>query len=200
MTEYYRPSKHPLGGIIGCRESHRHVMRQAVEKGYKYILILEDDVKFLNHLDLYMLFLAMNIYKQWKHHADILYLGHIPYHFMEATACPLIWRTRSMAAHAYILNTQGYICRKIMQNTWPHEPIDVIFYKYANAFAFTPMVAIQYDNSHSDISENPFMFRILQILLPTVPLWEKVMTCNITHIICIIFLFLIYIKGIAVSR
>ena len=57
---------------LGCSLSHLSIYNDALEKGYRKILIIEDDV--LVNKNLHHIFESLNL-PEWK---DLLYLGYIP--------------------------------------------------------------------------------------------------------------------------
>ena len=59
----------------GCLESHMSVIKKAIEKGYKQVLIMEDDVQFLKKMDKKLPFPPDN----W----DMLYLGGTVHRIIE---------------------------------------------------------------------------------------------------------------------
>ena len=68
--------KHPIG-ISGCTRSHYEVVKIAKEKGYKNILIFEDDVYFEQHEEEFRTTLE-SCFKQMEKHSiqpDMFYIG-----------------------------------------------------------------------------------------------------------------------------
>ena len=57
---------------LACCISHLSIYRDAVDKGYQKILILEDDLLFNKNLNL---FFNIDVIPEWE---DIFYLGYIP--------------------------------------------------------------------------------------------------------------------------
>src|SRR3972149_3295685 len=94
-VKFYHPIKNEKNPRLGCRDSHQSVIRYAKEKGLKNILILEDDIDFLNEL------------RPLPQEYDLLFFGGIP-------ILPLgndleHWKRWSIwCAHAYIVNSHMY--------------------------------------------------------------------------------------------
>jgi GR25 family glycosyltransferase involved in LPS biosynthesis len=175
ITHYLRPEKHKLGGHVGCWTSHRTIMQMAYDEGQRYVLILEDDVKFLPSLNAEILHSGIKYFKSLSQSADILYLGHVPMKLMHETACPHIYETQSLGGHAYIINTHGRLCQLMLHMTCPDPPLDGFFMKHAKSFAVFPMIAIQEDRGSSNIQIEKSLTYILQYLWPLVPVLEHIM-------------------------
>lgn len=195
MTEYYRPEKHPKGGRVGCWYSHAHIMQLAEQKKQRFVLILEDDAKFLPNLELNRLHKAVQIFKNWPAYiADILYLGHVPY-WMKPTIFPQIYETRSLTTHAYIANIHGSLCQQIIRNPTFYDSIDIVFFKHAKAFTIFPMMVIQKDNGESNVQNKPRWLQKFteQQLWPRIHILEELMILQPYHflvfmIVCVLFL------------
>jgi GR25 family glycosyltransferase involved in LPS biosynthesis len=80
-----------IKGQLGCREAHLSAIRLAKIRGYDRILILEDDITFLEHPA------ALLDANQWLHHDwDMLYFGGLVEPF---------FRNQIVCAHAYGVNS-----------------------------------------------------------------------------------------------
>ncbi len=142
------PAIRKLPGYIGCKESHLEVLRLC--KGYKYFMILEDDVFFLpgakQNLELAMSQLPEN----W----DMLYLGCNPQEKLEKFSSNLYRVNNSWTTHAMIFNNQNNIVETILANESLEKKIDVLYADYIqpvfDCFVAFPIVATQY-NSVSNI-------------------------------------------------
>ncbi len=129
----------------GCLESHLNIIKRAYEDGEKYILILEDDVKFLKHIK--------DIPKppdNW----DMLYLGGTVKE--NISQYDKNWfKVSCFTTHAYILNLQNKeLIEDIFKAASQDKEIDSyyifnIHYKY-NVYISNPMMAIQRED-YSDI-------------------------------------------------
>lgn len=196
ITDYYRPDKHPKGGRIGCWLSHVSIMQIAKRKKQRYILILEDDVQFMPNFNLHNLSQAVQIFRTWPDYvADILYLGHVPF-WMKPTIFPQIYETHSLTTHAYIINTHSYLCQQITRDLTFRDSIDIIFFKYAKAFAVYPMMVIQQDNGNSNIQNKPaFIQKFTEMhLWPRVHILEELMTLQLYHFLIFALIFMIFVK------
>ena len=59
-------------GLIGCGLSHLFIWKDAINKNYKNILVLEDDITFTDDFNEYFI----NVIKEVPEDYDILYLGY----------------------------------------------------------------------------------------------------------------------------
>lgn len=144
ITEYYRPIRHPKGGLHGCYESHRAVIQKGIASGHKYILILEDDVEFnlnYNRRRWPVIQTAIMEFKEDKT-LDIYYLGHVP-----LLAWPMwslyLYHCQSAQTHAYILNLNGRIAQFVAATPYYGLQIDFLYLRAAKAVASVPMIAFQ---------------------------------------------------------
>ena len=64
--------KYRTNGMIGCGLSHLFIWQDAVQKNYKNILVLEDDVFFTDDFNEYLI----NVMEEVPDDYDILYLGY----------------------------------------------------------------------------------------------------------------------------
>ena len=64
--------KYGTNGMIGCGLSHLFIWKDAINKKYKNILVLEDDITFTDDFNEYFL----NVIKEVPEDYDILYLGY----------------------------------------------------------------------------------------------------------------------------
>ncbi|MDR6713341.1 glycosyl transferase family 25 [Pseudomonas hunanensis] len=132
----------------GCFDSHMKCARTAVERGYRRVLILEDDAtllafeqiqveqinRFLEHSDPELFYLGANLGKVW-----------------------LTWRrgiarVRARGTHAYIVSNRG--CRRLLQqSTYSGTAIDRILSERFRAYMAFPMLSQQQPEevSSSDI-------------------------------------------------
>jgi GR25 family glycosyltransferase involved in LPS biosynthesis len=148
-TLFYRPTKHPLKGIIGSWESHRAVAQAGIARGAKRILVFEDDVLFTRQVtarDLADIRTALDgLPSDWQ----LFHLGHWP-----LRAWPVarkVLKTSSACAHAYVASarlmqwldarpwgTPGIAMRPIVG-----KALDAAFAALPGTYALFPMIAIQ---------------------------------------------------------
>ena len=64
--------KYGTNGMIGCGLSHLFIWKDAINKNYKNILVLEDDIYFINEYNEYL----KNVMEELPYDYDILYLGY----------------------------------------------------------------------------------------------------------------------------
>jgi len=97
----------PPMGILGCGKSHLQVLRMAKERGYKNVLILEDDFIFITSKEV----LEENIQKLFdqKPDFDVCFLAYYLEQSEDMPDYPFLLRTIEAAtASAYIVNEHYY--------------------------------------------------------------------------------------------
>ncbi|HSX04105.1 MAG TPA: hypothetical protein VLG76_05190 [Rhabdochlamydiaceae bacterium] len=98
-----------LNGIRGCVLSHIKALDFAIEKGWKNVLILEDDCLFLknqNKMDSYINHFLVHFKNEW----DVFFLGG-EIHLSEKTDHAEYVKVQfSLRAHAYAVNGD-YLCK-----------------------------------------------------------------------------------------
>jgi glycosyl transferase family 25 len=145
-----------IAGTVACIESHLACIRDAKQKGYPEILILEDDAEFR----LYSGIVLRKVAKQLKHlNWDVLFLGGRYDRrdgLKKKVSKNLLQITDVIETHAYIIRPSAY--DKILQEV-PQKllPIDwyystVLQYE-STCLALNPMIAFQKINELSDISK-----------------------------------------------
>ena len=145
----------------GCLESHLNVIKQAVEKGYKNILILEDDAKFLRPINN-----LPSLPKDWQ----MLYLGGTVHkNFGEAENAKGWWKVQCWTTHAYIINLQNkeFLTDIYKLDEYKQEVdryyLEFIHLKY-NAYMIDPMIVIQ-EEGYSDIEGQKVNYDFMQSTL-----------------------------------
>ncbi|WP_446436105.1 glycosyltransferase family 25 protein [Pseudomonas sp. 1152_12] len=132
----------------GCFSSHQACAALALERGYKNVLILEDDatlvgvknsaIRRINH------FLS-------SRQPDLFYLG-VTLGTMWLTWSFNITRCRAKGTHAYILSNSA--CKKLLAFEYSDLPIDRLYSKSFKAYCAFPMICQQQPEeiNPSDIS------------------------------------------------
>jgi len=137
-VEFYVAEKHE-NPKRGCLESHLNVINNAYNNGVKYLLILEDDVKFKTR----NIFPLPDVPEDW----DMLYLGGTVHRIINKNhknwTKIMCWTT-----HAYIINlTNKTLIKTIMEANNYDGEIDRYYleniHKKFNCYMIDPMVAIQ---------------------------------------------------------
>jgi len=141
----------PNLGTYRCWESHRSVIKDAVNKNLKNCLVFEDDIIF--HSKRYIKNYIKNfenLPKNW----DMYYLGHSP--FLGYHVKNDIYRVYSTGGHAYLINKD--FMKKIVETkfgTWKfisgdqYAGIDAYHLQEGYCYASYPMAAYQ-SGSYSD--------------------------------------------------
>ena len=148
---FYTAKKHPESGIRGCLESHVEVVKMAKEKGWKYLMILEDDALFT----VKKLEKLKRIPENW----DMLYLGgtvNIKYILEDQLITNMPWVPVSIwTTHCYIINMENeWVVEQILKAVDHDLPIDNYYISYIHyrkhTYVHNPMMCLQ-RNGFSDI-------------------------------------------------
>lgn len=161
-------------GAYGLMLTHQEIMKEVVLKNYKNVLILEDDVMFINDFYSYFFDKIKFLPDDW----DFLYLGgnnhfnqgqfklitgdpnilinKFNYRELKHELCKTTW---TQTTHAVSINNKAYGSVLEYINKFKNKPIDDIFrimqQSGYNAYTFLPSLALQRP-SVSDI-ENRFV-------------------------------------------
>lgn len=152
---FYNATKHS-NPKRGCLESHLSIIKNALKSKMKYILILEDDCKFIKD------FSSMNIPpKDW----DMLYLGGTVHRILDRQY-PGYARVQCWTTHAYIINlTNDKLVNKILEVENYDEEIDRYYLEKIhpnfNCYVCDPMLAIQKEG-FSDIENREVSYDFMQ--------------------------------------
>lgn len=156
---YYQPKPDPVSGEKGCYESHLNVIRIAYEKGWKNVLIFEDDVlesKYFSktHISKAIDFMEKN--QDW----DLFMLGYginpmgIPTKFT-----PHILKHKCSSASSYVVHRRGM--KKILENPrYTGIPVDIYYQKF-NQYLYYP---IQFVTTLKNGSDIPKVFGINHLM------------------------------------
>lgn len=147
-TKRFSAIEDTTNGAIGCAGSHITIIKTAKLGGWKTVLILEDDVCFLDNT-LEVLDKVVKDLKRYDYW-EMLYLGLNPLRKMSSISPNLLKVNGAYTTHAYAVSSRFY--ETILAK--PVVPIDVhysrLHVRHKNIFAVNPMIASQ-SNSHSDI-------------------------------------------------
>lgn len=148
-TKHKNPKK-------GCLESHLSVIKEAIQKKQQYILILEDDCKFIG---------SLSTLKKLPPNWDMLYLGGTVHRILNKKY-PGYTQVQTWTTHAYILNlTNKLLIQKILEAENYDGEIDRYYLEKIhpkfNAYMCNPMIAIQKEG-YSDIEEKEVSYDFMQ--------------------------------------
>jgi glycosyl transferase family 25 len=135
--EFYLADRDDGNPERGCYTSHQACARLALERGYRRVLMLEDDAR-LEHHDPRQI-AAINAFLGWRN-PELFYLGGIVGR-MWRIPWPYIVRCRLAATHAYILSAKG--CRKLCAIAYADKPIDSMYAKRFKAYGAYPLLLEQ---------------------------------------------------------
>ena len=155
---YIKPES--FGGVAGCIASHTDIWKLAKEKGWKNVLIIEDDCDFIDNITTVIHEKMKEVPNDW----DLLYFGgvhetrggrFIPKKITEnVVKCARMITTTCYAINTNIVDMALDIVFK--EEPWFHTAIDGYLGAYiqpkCNAYAFHPPIAWQ-RGSHSDIQD-----------------------------------------------
>ena len=143
-------------GCLGCLKSHIEIMKIALDRGYKTILILEDDILFINPLEnIYSYAEQVVLSFNGNYNYGIIYLSGS--HLGKTTKmCDNVIRVRGThTTGSYIINEKAM--RYIVDNiqSFPKE-VDVFYVEHIqstfNCYCFVPHITTQ-ANGFSDIQQ-----------------------------------------------
>lgn len=136
------------GGAYGLVETNKKILQDAIDKCYNSILILEDDVEFVEDLQTRFDEAYVHVPEHW----DILYFGGNHVWGRPETVNEYVGiAQRTLASHAIGYRQDAY--QKMLDRLDNSIPIDVTFSNsllFFNAFIFMPHLAWQ-KAGHSDI-------------------------------------------------
>jgi len=146
---FYRPTKHPVKGIIGSWESHRAVGQDALRRGAERTLIFEDDVLFTRPVTLASLGAIARAIEGLPADWTIFHLGHWP--LSAYFTRPNVLRTSSACAHAYVasprllewLDRHPWDAPGIEKRLFVGKALDSAYAALPGTYALFPMIAIQ---------------------------------------------------------
>jgi GR25 family glycosyltransferase involved in LPS biosynthesis len=149
----------------GCLESHLQVIQNAIQKKVKYLLIIEDDLQFIENI---------NTLKKPPTNWDMIYLGGTVHRIMDSnmvdnTIDNNYVRVQCWTTHGYIMNltNQTFVNEIIKASEYEHE-IDRYYLEKIHpkfyAYMCNPMIAIQ-KPGYSDIEGREVSYDFMQYTL-----------------------------------
>ena len=172
-------------GAVGCSMSHIKLLQQALKSGLNHVLIVEDDIEFLDpdlfktQLDLFL----KDLTKRWD---VVLFAGNNmpPYETIDATCVKV---TRCQTTTGYLVN--GHYIEKLMNNVKMgltnllrdpknHTQYAIDKYWFAlqavdNWFLITPLTVVQRED-YSDIEKKVINYQDAMTDLDKKELFEKI--------------------------
>ena len=161
----------------GCLESHLTIINKAIQKNIKYLLIIEDDCKFINDLD------KMNSFPDdW----DMIYFGGTVHRILDRKYKGYA-RVQCWTTHAYIINLRKEnLVKKILEASNYEGEIDRFYLEKVhpnfNAYMCDPMIAIQKEG-FSDIENKEVSYDFMQHTLNGLMLPESTVDINGNYIL-----------------
>lgn len=143
-------------GIVGCFLSHYSILHEALRKGYKRILVFEDDVSFINGFNEIFRFIYPKVPTDW----ELLYLGYTErfgvYSFKESINDYVKIPNDPWGTQAYMVQNEGI--QKLYDNLKEiKDHIDIqisrTIHPMLKVYEMFPCVCPQ-SGSNSDISNN----------------------------------------------
>ena len=193
-AEFYRPEKDKESGLRGCFNSHLHILNEGYKKGYKNILVFEDDIIYnktisQTSIDRCEDFMSKN--KVW----DILYLGAVP-DLRQSDITIVedgIYKLIGLCTHAVCYSNR--FMRKMKNEKWSGIQLDYYYRKFNYQYAIYPSIFYQggfkSDISNGIINKLSFLhetyFRLLEMYSYNIKLQPKlfmiVVLCFILKIV-----------------
>jgi len=155
---FFEATKH-IDPKRGCLESHLSVIRDSIKKGYKNVLIMEDDAKFIKVLK--------NIEKpppDW----DMIYMGGTVYRVLDKQYKGYA-RVQTWTTHCYMINLEN---KKLVDDLLKVENYEYEIDRYYlekinpnyNCYMVDPMICIQKEG-FSDIEGKEVNYSFMQTTL-----------------------------------
>ena len=156
IYDFFMAEKHS-NPARGCLESHLSIIREALKNNIKYLMILEDDCKFISG------FAQMNEPPEdW----DMIYLGGTVHRVLNRNKRGYA-RVQCWTTHAYIINlTNRDMCNQIINELESYEGeidryyLETVHPNY-NVYMCDPMIAIQKEG-YSDIEGREVSYDFMQ--------------------------------------
>jgi GR25 family glycosyltransferase involved in LPS biosynthesis len=156
--KFFYADKHPLNGTAGCFASHQQVCKEALQKGLKKVLVLEDDFCATN--DVFTME-GLNALKEAVEFAN----SNDDWHIIYLGVVPNVWTDRTSMVGKYLYSLKPWACTHAMiihenymkqivewtfNSTEGKDAYDWRHRKCEKAFAFHPQ-AIKQRESPSDV-------------------------------------------------
>jgi GR25 family glycosyltransferase involved in LPS biosynthesis len=137
-------------GEMGCAKSHVNILKHMVQSGMKKILVLEDDITFIDNIQDFWLKNLSNIPSNW----GMLYLGgnHLKTPIKVNSVMGRCGETYTTSCYA-ITGTHAKACIPLIERM--NVQVDVAFastHRSGNCYAFMPSIGWQRPG-YSDIQE-----------------------------------------------
>ena len=157
--DFYKAIDNKENPTDGVKQSHCNVIKQAIKNKLKYVMIVEDDIKFLKHN-----FTLDPLPDKW----DILYLGGeiIKIHFGEDPTKKKWINCSNLNAHAYIINlTNKELIKDILKCLDDELVYDEYIAKNIQSkyltFMHSPMIITQ-RNGYSDVFKKDVEYDLIE--------------------------------------
>ena len=154
---FYRPVKHPARPKIGIWEAHRRVGLEALERGCRTVLVLEDDVRFAGWVGPRTVRAVGKALATLPAGWSIFFLGHWPLRVWFVRRNVL--RSASACTHAYIASAR--LLRWLGDHPFGTAPyvrlagtgIDAAYAALPETYAYFPMLATQSESPSDHLVE-----------------------------------------------
>lgn len=137
-----------LPGELGCSASHANILRDVIKNGYDRVLILEDDVEFVPHVQIQFMEKIDSVPANW----DMLYLGgnHIDDPVPLNRWAAKIRKTYTTSHYGITLEMAKIIVDHIEQSPLQVDVLYTHYQQKKSCYTFMPALAWQ-RACHSDI-------------------------------------------------
>jgi GR25 family glycosyltransferase involved in LPS biosynthesis len=120
---YFFATRHPDGGERGCFDSHVSICKDACEKGFRRIIIFEDDILVTSSYSEKEIKYIIRVLKRLPNW-DLFFLGSFPdiRHRTYPTKHRNVYHARVFGAHAYAIN--HHFIKRIADWKWEGKAYD----------------------------------------------------------------------------
>lgn len=173
-VEFYRPTKHPDGGLRGCFESHMHLIHTAYDMGYKNILVFEDDIiAKMDKKSVEENVCRAKSFMERNFTWDLFYLGVVP--DVRSRGCSRVgrrvYKLTGLCTHAVVYSRR--FMHKMRNIAWNGVPLDYYYREFPEQYALYPSIFYQAPGDPSDIANvNSLASKMCETTKRFVPMLE----------------------------
>lgn len=145
---------------LGCLLSHISIIKNAINKGYKSIIIFEDDIEFCqNFIEQFE-----NYYRQLPDDWCLLYFSGNHLETPHLLSNNIMRVKKTLTTHSYAIKKDLF--KTILEHPMLfHQPIDIFYAKYIQpyypSYCFYPHLTYQ-RNTYSNIQNKPVNYAFIQ--------------------------------------
>ena len=130
-VQYYRPKRHPEGGLKGCHSSHDFILHKIYESNAPYGVVFEDDPVFIPKWKEQVLYIKIFLEKEPDWHFLRLGSFFVQSYEDRSKSCPdHIARMATLTTHAYIVS-RPFVEAWVQRATYQGRGVDCDFLLYS---------------------------------------------------------------------